>query len=408
MRDEPGGAPPSLAERSLALGFAGLDAEAVFALREGTAWRHFPADRADRFVPLLGIPDLDAFLATDAARLPRVTMADSRRQGSAAVPEDAFARDDGRIEPARLHALFDDGATLVVSQFHEHHPPLAAFCRGLERAFLHAVQSNIYLTPGGIAGGAQGFRPHFDTHDVLVLQVSGRKRWRLWNGTPFEHPTRRTPWRNQAVPEGAPTEVEMGPGDALYVPRGVMHDATALGEEPSLHATIGFLEPSMAEALRMALDVAELEDPAFRAACPTWRLDDPEALAGLIGGLVPRLMEPEAVARLNAALLNHLADLRLTLPARGLMPAALDPTRPVRLAEAVHHHLLATPDGAAVLRAAGVEERLSPEEVGWLQAIDEGVAPAALGAEALAARLHRLGVLETAPEALPPDRHQGR
>ena len=51
-------------------------------------------------------------------------------------------------------ALFDGGASLVVSQFDEMHAPLARFCRGLERAFLHPVQANIYLTPAG----AQGFK----------------------------------------------------------------------------------------------------------------------------------------------------------------------------------------------------------------------------------------------------------
>ncbi|WP_420461677.1 JmjC domain-containing protein [Candidatus Palauibacter sp.] len=28
----------------------------------------------------------------------------------------------------------------------------------------------------------QGFRPHWDTHDVSVLQVVGSKRWRLYDG----------------------------------------------------------------------------------------------------------------------------------------------------------------------------------------------------------------------------------
>ena len=54
------------------------------------------------------------------------------------------------------------------------HPPVARFCRELAAELGHATQCNAYVTP---AGDAQGFDFHHDTHDVFVLQVSGRKRW---------------------------------------------------------------------------------------------------------------------------------------------------------------------------------------------------------------------------------------
>eukprot|EP00954_Amorphochlora_amoebiformis_P003993 310054-Amorphochlora_amoeboformis.AAC.1 len=36
--------------------------------------------------------------------------------------------------------------------------------------------ANAYLTPSG----TQGFAPHFDDVDVYILQLEGRKRWRLY------------------------------------------------------------------------------------------------------------------------------------------------------------------------------------------------------------------------------------
>jgi hypothetical protein len=386
----------TLAERAWAQAFGALPVEAGIALREGTEWRHFAAPDPAHHRALLSIADLDAFLETDAARSPRISMADGSRRGSAAVPAEDYLRDDGRADLPRLFARFDAGATLVVSQFHELHPPLMRFCRGLEQVFLHAVQANIYLTPPG----AQGFRMHYDTHDVLVLQVVGEKRWRIWPGQPFPAPTRRTPWQGGVEPLGEAEHVTLRPGDTLYVPRGVLHDAAAQeGTEPSLHVTIGFLEPSFATVLRLAVDLLEAEDPALRAAFPTWRLaEGPGALAGIAGPLAARLAEPAALERAALALLDRLAGDRPALLGRGLFPREPGPDTRLILAPGVLHALVPAEDGGAALRWTGDPLVLTPEEAGWVAALAEGATPAALGEGALGfcRRLMRLGLLAEA------------
>ena len=267
----------TLGEAAWRLAFGDLTPAQVFALREGTVWRLLPGGAADRYARLLAIADLDAFLRTDAARHPRVSMADGGRQGSAAIPPDEYLHpDSSRIDLPRLLARHDAGGSLVVSQFHELHAPLAQFCRGLEKVFLHPVQANIYLTPPG----AQGFRVHFDTHDVLVLQVSGAKSWRVWDETPFALPSRATPWANKQNPTGTPHALTLNPGDSLYLPRGVLHEAAAQsGDAPSLHITIGFLEASIADMLRELLETLEAENPALRASIPSWRLAEADGAA---------------------------------------------------------------------------------------------------------------------------------
>jgi hypothetical protein len=389
---------PTLAEAAWALAFGDLSVEDGLRLREGTAWRHFRAADPGRYRDLLSIADLDAFLATDAAREPRISMADGRRRGSAAVPQDEFLRDDGRVDLPALFARFDAGATLVVSQFHEMHPPLQRFCRGLEQVFLHGVQANIYLTPPG----AQGFRVHYDTHDVLVLQVVGEKTWRLWDHQPVPQPTRRTPWPGNITPEGEPTQLTMKPGDCLYVPRGVMHDAaTQDGEQPSLHVTVGMMEPSFATVLRLAVDLLEGTDPALRASFPTWRLaDGPGALAALAQPLAAKLAEPAALERAALALLDRLAEERPALLSRGLF--VTPPAAETRLAIAAGalHALVPEEDGGASLRWAGEPIALTAEQAGWFAQLSEGAAPAELGEGAVefCTRLMRLGLLETIQE----------
>jgi hypothetical protein len=382
----------TLAEAAWAQAFGALPIEDGLALREGTAWRHFPAPDAARHRPLLSVADLDAFLATDAAREPRVSMADSRRKGSAAVPMDDFLRDDGRVDLPGLFAAFDQGATLVVSQFHELHAPLMRFCRGLEQVFLHGVQANIYLTPPG----AQGFRVHYDTHDVLVLQVLGEKRWRLWPGQPVPRPTRRTPWASSIEPEGEATTLTLRPGDTLYVPRGVLHDAAAQeGDEPSLHVTVGLLDPSFATVLRLAVDLLEASEPALRESFPTWRLaEGPAQLAAMARPLAARLAEPAALERAALTLLDRLAGERPALLGRGLFVADPGPATRLMLAPGALHALVPE-EGGASLRWAGAPITLDATEAGWIERLAEGATPAELGdgAEEFCRLLLRRGLL---------------
>ncbi len=388
----------TLAADAFALAFGTMSVDEALALREDGKARHFVGKDPARFARLLSIADLDAFLRTDAAQIPRISLADSGRNGSAGVPDDEFTFSDGKIDPSRLFPLFDNGATLVVSQFHEHHPPLADFCRGLEKLFLHAVQANIYLTPPG----AQGFRTHFDTHDVLVLQVSGTKRWRVWDDAIVPHATRQTRWDaklHRHDPSGG-KEVILRAGDVLYVPRGVLHDASVQeGGEPSLHATIGLLEPSWADALRGAIDQMEAREASLRQSFRTWRIGDEAARAGLVAAARERLAvlaSDEAMDLVSMQFLQQLATDRMPMAGRGLVTPVPGPGDMLVLADAVHHHVVPVGEGAE-LRWAGEAEKLTSVELGWLERLSTGATPASLGGEAALAfcrRLAKAGLLE--------------
>jgi hypothetical protein len=387
----------TLGEAAWRLAFDSLTPEQVFALREGSAWRLLPGGGKDRYAGLLSIADLDAFLRTDAARHPRVTMADGGRQGSAAIPPDDYLQaDSSRIDLPRLLARHDAGGSLVVSQFHELHAPLAQFCRGLEKIFLHPVQANIYLTPPG----AQGFRVHFDTHDVLVMQVSGAKSWRVWDDIPFPLPSRATPWANKQSPAGTPHALTLNPGDALYLPRGVMHEAAAQsGDAPSLHITIGFLEASIADMLRELLEILEAENPALRASIPSWRLAEAGGTAAIAARLAPALAALSADAaleRLTLATMDRITRDRLALSQRSLAHRPPGADEKLRLSDAMHHHLVPLPEGGGALRWYGGAENLNAAECAWLADLAEGATPASLGEGALAfcRRLSALGLLE--------------
>ena len=391
----------TVASDAWALALGALPVSEGLRLREAAEIRFFPGSDPAKFQKLLTTKDLDGFLASAAARVPRVSLADSSRQGSAGVPEQEFAQDDddGSIDLPRLLALYDGGATLVLSQMEEVHLPLARFCRGLERVFMHPVQCNVYLTPPG----AKGFRVHYDTHDVLILQVQGEKLWRYWPTPPVPFANNRTPHQRGAEPQEDPRTQMMRPGDVLYLPRGILHDAASQGAQSSLHLTVGLLDVSWADALRAALDVMEVQDPAFRQSFPTWRLADggiSDALVEQSGARLATLGEKSTLELMSQQLLANLVRGRMPMLSRGLDAPTLSAADHLYLSDTVHNVVVPRPDGTAELRWAGGNLTLTAQELGWVTRLDEGVTARELGgadAFAFCQKLAALGLITVQP-----------
>jgi hypothetical protein len=218
----------------------------------------------------------------------------------------------------------------------------------------------------------------------LVLQVVGEKSWRLFPGQPVPRPTRRTPWPGNLAPEGEPATLTLKPGETLYVPRGVLHDAAAQEGGASLHITIGLMDPSFASVLRLAVDLLEETEPGLRESFPTWRLaEGPGALAALAAPLAAKLAEPAALERASLTLLDQLAGDRMPLLGRGLFVAAPRADQRLALAPGVLHALVPEAAGGASLRWAGAPMALDAAQAGWIERLAEGATPAELGEGAL-------------------------
>jgi hypothetical protein len=279
-------------------------------------------------------------------------------------------------------------------------PPLGRLCRGLERVFLHPVQCNLYLTPPR----AQGFRIHYDTHDVLILQVQGEKLWCYWPTPAIAFANNRTPWENhRPQPQGEPQSQMMQPGDVLYVPRGIMHDAASQGTQSSLHLTVGLLDVSWADAFRAALDVMDVQDASLRQSFPTWRLAE--------GGISDALVQ-EARRRLGALggtavmelmsqrLLTQLARGQTPMLSRGLVKPIVSSADRLYLSDTVHHFVVPLPDGSAEWRWAGGRLALTAQELAWITRLDEGASASELAhpdALAFCQRLAELGLVTVQP-----------
>jgi ribosomal protein L16 Arg81 hydroxylase len=211
------------------------------------------------FCSLLSLDEVDRVLTTLDLRYPNVTLKNADRRLAAAD----YIQGDDSLDVAKVYQLFGEGATIVLSYLDTVVPALTVLCRSLEREFSFPFQTNVYLTPAG----AKGFEAHYDTHDVFVLQVAGRKQWTLY-GTPVELPLTAQGFESSLHERGEPMlEFELQAGDLAYIPRGVVHDARS-GDTVSLHVTIGVLTYTWMDFLLEWVADAALNDSAFRKSLP--------------------------------------------------------------------------------------------------------------------------------------------
>ncbi|WP_298747443.1 cupin domain-containing protein [uncultured Serinicoccus sp.] len=300
----------------------------------------------DEFADLFSLDAVDELVSDRALRTPFLRVA---KDGST-LPESTFTSSGGtgagmpdQVDDTRLLRHFADGSTLVLQGLHRTWGPIRAFAADLADDLGSPVQVNAYITPPA----NQGFDDHYDVHDVFVLQVSGTKRWSLREPV-LPQPLRSQPWTDRREEVGARAqepaflETTLRPGDCLYLPRGWIHSARAMGEV-SAHLTIGVHAWTRHHVARTALDLvgAGLGDEAgVRQSLPLGvDLSSPDGWG-------------EDVEQVRAALLRRLRD----LPAEDLA-AALEtghrrstrpaPVRPVAQAAAAEQ---LRADDAVVLR----------------------------------------------------------
>jgi 50S ribosomal protein L16 3-hydroxylase len=117
--------------------------------------------------------------------------------------------------------------------------------------FVPAARLDDLMVSWASEGGGVG--PHLDSYDVFLLQVQGRRRWRV---------ARARTAAERAFVDGLPLKIlrrfeptqewVLEPGDLLYLPPGWAHDGTAEGGE-CMTASVGFRSPALGELARELL-----------------------------------------------------------------------------------------------------------------------------------------------------------
>ena len=258
-----------------------------------------PGEVADWF----SVDAADSLLSRRGLRTPFVRLAKggrvvspSRYTGSGGVGATIA---DQVLDDAVLR-LFADGTTIVLQGVHRTWAPVGRLAAGLSADLGHPVQVNAYITPPQ----SQGFASHYDTHDVFVLQVAGRKQWRVHDPV-LEAPLPDEPWDLVAdqvaarAQERPVIEEVLEPGDCLYLPRGFLHSASALGGT-SIHLTFGVHAVVERDVVNAVL--AAVRDSGWRSSMPVgWNPRGASGVAeidSVVAAMIDALrgLDPDAVA----------------------------------------------------------------------------------------------------------------
>lgn len=227
------------------------------ALAGSPTFREFWADREKRgpfLLPRLAFLERFLTLQDIADGLSAAQLAGEPIPAALGLLRDATEKINSELPPIRtLHELEQvlNFGTVFFNAASKHWRTLAAVCRAAGAALGFPANINVYVT----APGRSTSTPvHSDHHDVLILQTSGFKRWRVFKPAPRDqgcaHPCHRG--KNDDVIDekslGEPlVDVTLRPGEILFVPMGFLHatstctteEASTKKMDASVHLTLG-------------------------------------------------------------------------------------------------------------------------------------------------------------------------
>jgi ribosomal protein L16 Arg81 hydroxylase len=255
-----------------------------------------PGCRSRRFETLLTWETLNHLL--DSATLPLDALRVLRE--SVSIPTNFYLR-QGRVDPAALSKLLDQGISLIFNRLDEQVPALRVLCKNLARDTSERISAAAIMTSG--RGGA--LKCHYDPEDLIILQIAGTKRWQVF-GSPIVNPVPGI--AAKLPPEGPPVfDRVLQPGDFLFLPAGHWHHCEN-GPHRSLHVCILFVPPNGWHLMK-ALESQLSSDEIFKR--PLTRHSSPETLAEHETALKARLVDAIQAISLGRFLAERAASRRV-------------------------------------------------------------------------------------------------
>lgn len=257
-------------------------------------------------------------------------------------------------------ALADD-YTVVINNVEKKSIRVAEFCRNFEKNLYFNAIVNLYFTKAN----TQGLNYHYDTEDVFILQLEGKKEWRIYD-VRADLPLTDELYQQPDCDSSSFQTFQLSAGDVLYLPRGFVHEAHAL-EQDSLHLTLTVSVVRWASVLHKLIDVAARHDVELRKAVNVDVLRNGEVSPAhaIVNTLLQRVSGDEylslAVSEIQDRLLADKARLPVIGPLNGAMDHDVQAGSVVGVAPDQVYLLSRSREGALCLKFIGASIEISDD-----------------------------------------------
>jgi quercetin dioxygenase-like cupin family protein len=136
--------------------------------------------------------------------------------------------DDGILNVPKLKGLIAQRVSIIANNLHRHVSVILVTCQDAAAAGIQIQAAGAVVTIKD--GGALPL--HYDDYDIIVLQMAGTKRWRVYDSGAVAESKGHLA---QTPPQTPPMlDVILHPGDLTYLPAGLWHECEN-GPQLSLH-----------------------------------------------------------------------------------------------------------------------------------------------------------------------------
>ena len=168
-------------------------------------------------------------------------------------------KDSEAVEDCRRkRAVVSGEQTLVLNDIQDDYFTLKSLCRDIGKTLGVSSYINAYITPEN----SQGFLPHYDSHDVIIVQLHGSKDWTVQNDLPQLVTKRAIQATFESCADNS-MQIRLQKGNALYIPRGQIH-AAKTGSQNSIHLTIGLYPVEISEVIAEMIQMSTYKSASFR------------------------------------------------------------------------------------------------------------------------------------------------
>jgi len=259
---------------------------------------YIPRNDPSYYRDILTFEDVSDYLSRTDLRYPYIRLVQAGQE----LPLNTYAYDSvfgenvfqGNLDLDKLFHLYNNGATMCMQLQHLALPKLRSFTNHIERLFEFRTQSTLFLTPPK----SQGFTAHFDSHDFFIFQIHGEKQWLIYDDS-VELPLARNRVLDSEVNVQNPPSFSplIRPGDLLYVPRGVFHEALT-NNGASLQISLGVFPHLWCDILHKMIDELSLSHSLLRQSAVTPTISDEAQIEDRFASIVEllkRFGEPSMV-----------------------------------------------------------------------------------------------------------------